>query len=413
MRVISGRARRGVILGPGSPSRALPTRRQGGRSPEPRTLTGRAAGAARRRALAPGSGGRGPSVTAVAGPLGNNTKFVAADKPIRRAMYALRDGLWRYQQDRPAKCGRCRCTDHVEVVVRGEVAHFHGVVRCGSVWACPVCGMQIRAERAAEIEALTAWWGSDRCFMFTATVRHGLGHDLKVVRRGVSDAWRSFLRARAVKKLLGSLGLQGKVRAFEVNHGWRSGWHPHLHVLVLIDAKVVPAAVESALGLQWRNAVRRVLGVQHVPDRAHGFCITSCRDGRYLSKLGLELSASNTKGGRRGNRTPMQIAADLVSRGRLADQKLWQVFCSDMKGAHQLEWDKGLRVRAGIEEATDQQIVDGDEGPEEVVARISGAIWDRACTIPGASLRILEAAEQGSSEAVYQVVWALFVKATC
>jgi hypothetical protein len=35
--------------------------------------------------------------------------------------------------------------------VNGDVAHFAGLMVCGSVWACPECSAKIRAVRSEEI----------------------------------------------------------------------------------------------------------------------------------------------------------------------------------------------------------------------------------------------------------------------
>jgi hypothetical protein len=163
-------------------------------------------------------------------------------KQRRSFAYALRDGLRTNSVKRVASCGRRRISHDVEVVRRrvqrsGAPSHQHayyrGLLRCGSVWECPVCASQIRAERAAELELAVDTWGPSCVAMLSLTVRHGLGDDLRAVRAGVANSFRRVINGEPWKRFCSRFGLKHSVRALEVTHGAAHGWHPHLHVLLV------------------------------------------------------------------------------------------------------------------------------------------------------------------------------------
>ena len=114
-------------------------------------------------------------------------RAVSERKKRRRLMYEVRDGLRRLSTKRVGACGRRRIACEVEVVRRtakresGQTyqhAYYRGLLRCGSVWECPVCALQIRAERADELKRAVECWGHGNVAMLSLTVRHGLGDDL-------------------------------------------------------------------------------------------------------------------------------------------------------------------------------------------------------------------------------------------
>jgi len=338
-------------------------------------------------------------------------------EPRRRLLGLLRD--W-HEVYRPAasprcqKCGRLRIKHVVTVRRRADRAHFDGVMRCGLIWECPDCQGHIKAERALEVEKARAWhverYGPDSAVMLTLTAAHYARHELEPLRAGVADAWRRFIQGRGWLELRQSAGLVGSIRALEVTHG-PNGWHPHLHVVLFVRRPVGEPFRLAALA-RWQLAVRLALGAEHVPDDRHGAQLTTCdADARYLSKLGLELSAPATSKAAKGdNRTPLDILAAFVATGDCAEAELYRAYADAMKGARQLTWSKGLKTAAGIEDKTDEQLIAGDPGAEQEVARISGPQFDVLRTIPGALTDILELAEVGTEAAVFAYIDAVLAE---
>ncbi len=339
--------------------------------------------------------------------LGKNTSRVsptASSRKARDVAFDIRDGLRGFASVRCAKCGRVRIADNVEIAVRDKRAHYHGVMRCGSVWECPVCAMMIKAQRAEEVRAVIDWHGEEGVQLLTLTVRHEYGGDLATVRRGVAIAYRRLLAGAPWQRVKERFRVTGLVRAMELTHG-ANGWHPHLHALLLTR----PLSAHEALELRdwfahrWRKCVRRVLGDTASPTLEHGCDLRVARQADYITKLGLELTAPAGKVSRLTNRSPLDIAQAFLSSGDESELALWQEYAAGMKGARMLTWSHGLRNAVGLgEERTDEEIVEGEDGSETLIATIAGADWDDVRDISGAKVALLTAAENGGSEEVYR-----------
>lgn len=348
-------------------------------------------------------------------PLGKNTNSSSPppppprDRGHRARAYQVRDELRPWASPRCGKCGRVRVRAWVTIGVRvapdGTArAHFNGPMRCGSVWECAVCALQIRAERASEIERAASWWRGQGggLLMLTLTVRHATWHDGRRSRAGLVEAWGSLASGAPWQRWCAAAGLRGWVRALETTHGG-NGWHPHLHALLFVaPGATAPAAVaelRAQLAARWGDAVARKLGEEQRPDLAHGCDLRPAHVAGYLSKIALELTAAPSKVARAGgHRTPMQIALDFLETGDADDLELWQAYCRGMKGAKFTEWSRGrmdLRAAAGLgAERSDEEIVAGDEGEEYTAAEISGAVWDGSRGWRW-EVAVLEAAERG------------------
>lgn len=219
-------------------------------------------------------------------------------------------------------------------------AHFGGLCTCASVWACPVCSAIIRSRRAEEVRKAVEAHGVDRTMMLSLTVRHGLGHELKTVRKGVAGSYRRFTRGAPWKRFCHERGLTGFIRGLDLTHGPENGWHPHIHALLLFDAPLSERQLQEAcrwIAKRWADCVARELGEDHRPDLEHGTDLRPCHNAEYLAKLGLELtSPGRSKRGKGDQRTPMQIAYDLADRQDPRDAELWRDYCDAMFRAKML-----------------------------------------------------------------------------
>lgn len=302
---------------------------------------------------------------------------------------------------RCGKCARVRIAPNVDLQLRDGRAHFHGLMRCGKLWECPVCQLSIKTARAEEVRKAVSWhterYGRECAVMLTLTVRHALGDDIEVGRRGVARSWRRVQSGRGWVDMCGLIGLEAYIRGMETTNG-RNGWHPHLHIILLTD-RPIPSWFLKWVGERWRKAVLLELGVDAVPDRQRGTDLRTLNDADYLQKLGLEISAPD-KGPRNGNRTPLQILQSFTETGDVADLELWQSYVAGMHGARMLTWSRGLRVACGIEERTDQEIVEGEVDAETHVLTIKGEAWDRLRDVPGLPVRLLEFAESALPDVV-------------
>ncbi|MFJ2194191.1 protein rep [Kitasatospora sp. NPDC087861] len=168
-------------------------------------------------------------------------------KKRRADRYASRRLLWRWSALGPVRaCGR-GVVDHEQGVVLKVGAdgrsHASGLTTCKSIWACPVCQAVIRAERANDISEGAARHVANggTAYLVTLTARHYKRHALEDLRKAMSRAYKALISGaqwagdptRGREGERARMGVLGVMRSVEVTWG-ENGWHPHLHLVVLL-----------------------------------------------------------------------------------------------------------------------------------------------------------------------------------
>ncbi|MFJ1379400.1 protein rep [Capnocytophaga canimorsus] len=143
-------------------------------------------------------------------------------------------------------CGRKRVdsdlSDSSVPVVRGKESqkvYYSGLMKCGSVWRCPVCSFKITQRRQLEVFEIADKWldvpertGKKGCLSFiTLTLRHSKSDLLEVLLKRLSDEFRKFQRTSVYKRLEKENDIRGFVKTLEIKYSFENGWHPHLHLL--------------------------------------------------------------------------------------------------------------------------------------------------------------------------------------
>jgi hypothetical protein len=275
----------------------------------------------------------------------------------------------------------------VDLIKRGADARFGGVQTCGSWSSCPVCSARIAEVRRQELRLLEEWAGSQglRLVMMTLTARHRRRALRSMVDR-LAKA-RNRMHGRKVYQRLRAGPIVGTVAVREVTHGQKHGWHPHYHVLYLVQADTDEEALAllEPLRNQWLDCLRKE-GLTGTTDRAFhlqsGDAVSA-----YLSKHGRdegdrvraeekrsgwgiseEMTQSRFKRGRgKGedqSRSPAQILRD-ASAGDEASGTLWQEYCRVMYRRPQMVWSDGLKDLVGLRELEDEEVAEGEEFTEE------------------------------------------------
>ena len=295
---------------------------------------------------------------------------------------------------------RCRWRVAAEVGVHhaeGSPAHWSGIERCASIWACPVCSAVIRNERAEEIQHAADTWTArgGSVVMATFTTRHKAG-DALAENLGIALAgWRTMLRQRGWKSLTERLGVGGYVRALEVTWSWVNGWHPHVHALLLVEG--VPsveelAQLEAELFELWGRIVVKLGGRTLV--RGVGVKVSRATSASYVAKVqehdraGLEMARLDLKSGRQGSLMPFELLDAPQHRDR------WLEYVDATWNRRAITWSKGLKALVGLEDRTDEEVIADTEGAD-LVALIPGAEYDRMRSDPLALVEVLEAVEGG------------------
>ena len=301
------------------------------------------------------------------------------------------------KQVRPAQCS-WTLGQSVGIMHDGSrPAGYTGIERCSSIWACPHCSAVIRAGRAAEIQQAveTHQQQGGELLFFTGTLRHHQGDDLATTLDAVLEAWRKMTGNRPWKERKHRHAISGYIRSIEVTHG-TNGWHPHAHVLLLLDEKMSAdelADFRSWIFNQWSNSVEKSggkrpneqgLDLQQVDKKGKVLA-------KYISKIqdekkwtaGAELARADVKNGRGNSITPFQLLdeeTDIDANKRAA---LWREYYLATKGRRAITWSRGLKQRYEIGEQTDEDILDETESTTLVwrtsaktyrTARMRGAV---------------------------------------
>lgn len=266
-------------------------------------------------------------------------------------------------------------------------AHWANVQRCGSVWSCPVCAKQITEKRRSELEKGLNQWKTvhkGSVLLLTLTFSHSVNESLSSLLIGLKKAYKRFCENTRVVNLMKSMGVEHKIKGFEVTYG-RNGWHPHNHVLLLINHELRDfQEIKKELAELWITCCTK--SGLNAPSMEHGLDL---RDGnyaeKYVSKWGLEheLSKGHVKQGRNGSLTPFDLLqysmVDASMNGRSL-ASLFQEFAISMKGARQLVWSRGLKKLLQIEEKADEELAEETEQEAISMRTVDDFAFSLLCT---------------------------------
>lgn len=268
-----------------------------------------------------------------------------------------------------------------------EKAHWSNVQRCGSVWTCPVCAKQITEKRRDELKTAIETWKNEHngsVLLLTLTFSHSLSHPLKSSLEGLRKATKIFWENSKVKDIQKCIGVKYKINSLEVTYG-QNGWHPHRHVLLLIQDGVDYSNYLNELKSLWiKSCIRAGL---NAPSMQHGLDV---RNGEYASQyvakwgLDYEMTKGHVKKGR-GSYTPFDLlnyscidASDVFGSGR-SSANLFQEYGIAIKGQIQLFWSRGLKSLLGVDEKTDEELAQETEKDAITLQQVDNFIFMLLC----------------------------------
>lgn len=323
---------------------------------------------------------------------------------------------------RPPRVARCSWRVGEVVGVHGGSsgpAHFSGTERCGSIWSCPVCASVIRPQRAEEIgRAVTAHQDAGGSLVFvTLTQRHHRGQRLADTLDTALKGWQRLLTGAPWHRFKKRHAVSGYVRTVEVTYG-ESGWHPHVHAVFFLDRRPSDAEVREFgdwIHARWASYAKDRTGL--VPSRRHGTDVqrVDARGGviaAYLSKMqdegkrwdvGAEMARSDVKAGRGSSLVPFELLDPSRAEDEDDDEArrlLWLEYVEATYGRRAITWSRGLKDRFGVEDVTDEEIIeDAERSP--LAYRAPGRAYDLLRrSAPEALALVLEAAEREDWETV-------------
>lgn len=256
-----------------------------------------------------------------------------------------------------------------------DKAHYGNLVRCGSVWHCPVCSAQIAEKRRKELKLAIDNWNKKgkKVYLLTLTNRHYFGMNLDILLEGQKNALKIFWGGRSGRDLFNSIGKFGHIIATEVTYG-ENGWHPHFHILLFLNNSVNIKDCRLAISKVWQKACVS----KGLPEPSLDYGV-DLRGGDkaydYVSKWGLEdeMTKGHTKKGKEGGLTPFDLLRQSVENPEY--EKLFQQFAISFKGKRQLMWSRGLKAALGIFEQSDEELAEETENTSVELRELAIEIW--------------------------------------
>jgi hypothetical protein len=265
-----------------------------------------------------------------------------------------------------------------------------------------VCSQKIAAKRAAEIEQVLAYHVERGAhpYLITLTMPHDQGDGLAECLRAVGRGWQAVNSGRAWQDHKELAGYVGFVRALEITESITTGWHGHIHAILVFDHELSEdtlATITDGMFGRWSAGI--VKAGFRAPSREHGIDVqtidrqagadrtfgTVREWARYVSKgIAAESALGVAKEAKGVNRTVRQLMTDALV------PQVWETMSGDQvatvdvvalaklheyeratKGRKMLTWSTGRHdLRAGVleEEQTDEEIVAEDlEGQDVAV----------------------------------------------
>ncbi len=329
---------------------------------------------------------------------------------------------------------------HVDVYHQPQYqsASFGGLQVCGSPWACPVCAQRIAERRRAELaRAIEAHRAAGGVVLIAAlTVSHTRHDVLRVLLATFLAAVKELQSGRPWTRLREAYGLLGMVRALETTWGPVHGWHPHIHLLLFLDAPLAWEEVTDADRRGWVATFEEDL-FEHWEYAAacHGLAMNRARgvkvqqtDGAvmdYVAKWGREPAArpwgpedevakahvkqarSSDDAADAGERyNPFDLLREVLATGEVTE--VGPLFCEYVwafKGRSQLRWTPHLRERffPKEREQSDEEVARRHDADAVLLGSLSLDDW-RAVLRADARAAVLTAAGTGVWAAVAAVV---------
>ena len=134
-------------------------------------------------------------------------------------------------------CGFATHDRHVKLV-KANLGKFmyKGAASCSSIWRCPSCSMKILKGRAKELYSITSAHlkenQNNEMGFLTLTLKHTRKDALKDTLDRLLNSWRKLQNHRFFSSIKKQGFYIGQIKALEITHTEKNGWHPHLHIIL-------------------------------------------------------------------------------------------------------------------------------------------------------------------------------------
>lgn len=248
----------------------------------------------------------------------------------------------------------------------------------------------------------------------TFTMPHDFGEPIDELICTLKVAKTRVMSGRPFRRDREEFGIAHSFWTFDVTHG-ENGWHPHWHAALFVEGDQTPEQLEEMKKRLYNRYAEAVEERGHRrPTRENGIHLEKARDveglSRYLLKvrgedsgatLALELTRGDLKTGK--GRTPFQILRDFLDSGDTRDLALFHEYEKATKGQHFARWSNGAKSALGIEDLSDQDLVEEEVGGETLYT-FTPEEFHALSRTPGAMAEGLRVAEREGGEGVRKLL---------
>lgn len=332
---------------------------------------------------------------------------------------------WQHKVHRTAGC---MYIPHGKVHVHQSCEHGHafysGVQVCGSIWGCPICAAKISERRRQEVEQSVSWAYESglQPMMVTLTFPHQRSDDLGGLLDKQREALKRLRKGRVWDLAKQRWQFQGLVRALEITHSERNGWHPHTHELWFVSSQTTAGDVKNTVMKRWKRICQDVGLLDPKNEQSwRAFDLRAvdvkawCSAGEYLAKADdakhwgvdremAKASSKGTKGGRKAGRHPFKLLAESLDGSERAGQ-LYVDFIQKVteRRVRALFFSPGLKGRIGIDDQTDEELAEEQRDEAVALGQLTADDW-RLIRRLGRQSAVLDAAEVGGWNAIVMLL---------
>lgn len=253
---------------------------------------------------------------------------------------------------------------------------FGGVETCGNATICMKCGRKVRAERATNIgEVLRQHLDADGGALFlTATMAHAITDSATASIDDALKAWKVMVGRSKWRNTIDEIGVSGWIKTLEVTHSMVNGYHPHFHVILLLQRPVGqdPEDLEELVEIRerlfgaWLDALQ---SKGRTAELEVGLDLRAVRDdagiGEYVSKIEFEVARGDLKRSAGESRSMWQVAVDAAA-GCEQSTAIYCEYVRAIQGRRWISTSRGLWTQYGIDDSTDEELAEEVEEFETV-----------------------------------------------
>ncbi|MFN4164346.1 MAG: hypothetical protein ACK4GK_07210 [Ferrovibrio sp.] len=222
----------------------------------------------------------------------------------------------------------------------------------------------------AVIDGRDGWKG--QVWLMTLTAHHHLGTLLGEMKEHEVEGFRKVISGREWIRIKREFGIIGQLKAIETPWSYLTGWHAHLHILLLFNHRDNARAEAAcrAIVQRWRAEMKQ-RGLQtSLGGQDYQRCRSAHQAADYVAKGSMEMALGAIKESKKGFSVSPLVLAEMARLGDKEARGRFIEYSQCMPGTQQLVVPRKLQDFLGIdlrdENESQEEAIESDDGAQEV-----------------------------------------------